>query len=525
MSVAAWPQGTPVDVDPALVVHDTSVPLFFVTIAISLSFAAFAFTAPGLRWLAVAPWPLLGVTLAHAAGFAINVWVIGPDRFVQPSFWPWRLFSYGVTFVLSTCYGAGSLDSASPAYVLALSSLPHFARVAPGSMLLALLMLIAPLLARLGFVAPVDGPSLVVAIAVGVLSAALYLRASGLAMQALRLAMREEAERTLGEEALLRAAQLRVAMSLHDGLAGALCGVRHRLAAGLPDTELRELVDRLLDRTRQVTGALPVRTSDDLGQQLRGSLAAHRIEHRITIARRRPTLLPDELGDMHAIAYEVVSNAIKNHATFVAVRIAFGRRRTSFTAESRESGPAGPVPGTGRGLRNIALRAHRRGGQAHGGPVPGGWRMVAFWPAGQGTMAPRWFDLVAEPALLALFAGSLWCVSRAPLTLAIFLGIAVAYVWHLRRGAALIQRQREACAQTNSQHRAAEQSGVLGRTRDELCPLATQLEGALATNNLRQVPALLDQLAGRIAVLLENLESPGAAESAVSANDRCETRP
>jgi hypothetical protein len=167
-----------------------------------------------------------------------------------------------------------------------------------------------PLLIRLLLVPQRDWVSLIVALFVGVLAAALYLFYSRRWRRRLTLARQVAAEHALGEDALTLAAQLRVAMSLHDGLAGAVCGARHRLAGGMEPGQARALLGHLILRARQVVGATPVGSVAELAQRLRTMMAAHQLDGSVDITWPDRATNPDELEDLQAVACEALANAV-----------------------------------------------------------------------------------------------------------------------------------------------------------------------------------------------------------------------
>lgn len=505
-AILDWPQGTPIDVDPVLMDLDQSPKSFFVTACTSFALAGFALSPPGQRWFGVAPLPLVVFTVLHAALYAHGVWVLGPGA-QSGLLWKRRALALAATAAVASVYGACSTNSASPAYAVVIAAAMVFGQTAPGSALVAAMLCVVPVAERAVFVSSASASSLAIAVTAGAASATMYWTVSARSVRLLELRTRVASTGLLTDLAAAREAQLKVAMSLHDGLSGALFAARRR-AASAGDTEQvirvgRNLLLRAYEAIHTCHGGASG-VAAELESSLQGVARALGVPGRIAVKGGERTLPADEMGDVRDIALEAVANAARHEVAEIELRIQFAANEVRIECQTLNA--ANTEPGTGRGFRNTLLRAKSRGGDAKWGGSPERFASTVRWPVGEAFRALPPMRLALEVAASAAFAITLGVVGHSlPALLAPAVALAFGLYVCLQSGERLEQAQNELAA-SRTRRRDAEQTPVLHAVDSFLVPALTLLEQATSQANVTQVRTALAELADALGDVMWALE-------------------
>ncbi|MEO8903925.1 MAG: hypothetical protein ABI488_16515 [Polyangiaceae bacterium] len=498
-----WPQGTPLDVDPVLIELDQRPSSFLITAATSFALAGFALSPPGKRWFGVEPLPLLTFTLLHAALYAHGVWVLGPGAQSGPR-WKRRALGLFVTAALAAAYGACSSSVASPAYAMLLAGAMVFGRTAPGSVLVAAALVAIPGAERVVFIRSASVESLGVATAAGAAAALMYWAVSVRSARLLRLLTQVASTSALTDLAASRQAQLKVSMSLHDGLSGALFAARRRATNAANTDQVVQIGRSLLLRAYEAIRIGHGGATPGLESELQGVAAALGVRGSITVHGSPAALPHDELDDVRDIALEAIANAARHEVAELQLRVAVGG--TGVSIDCQTLGASNTEPGTGRGFRNILLRAKSRGGDAKWGGNAAQFGSSVHWPAGEVFRALPPARLALEIGAAAVFAVALGLINHS---LEALLAPAVALAFGLY--VCLQAAQRLECAQSElstvrTQRRAAEQTSVLHAVDSFLAPPLSRLEQAATAANVSRIRAALADLAHALGDVMWALE-------------------
>ena len=501
-----WPQGTPLDVDPVLMDLDQSPKSFFATVFTSLALAGFALSPPGQRWFGVASLPLVSFTVLHASLYAYGVWVLGPGA--QSGLrWKRRAFAVLSTTAVAAVYGACSTNPASPAYAVVIAAAMVFGQTAPNNALLAAALCVVPAAERAVFVASASPGSLAIAVIAGFASAAMYWTVSARSVRLLELRTQVASTSALTDLAAAREAQLKVAMSLHDGLSGALFAARRRAANADGAEQVIRVGRSLLLRAYEAIHTCHGSASGlatELESALQGVARALGVPGRIVVKSGERTLPADEMDDVRDIALEAIANAARHEVADLELRIELGSSEVCI--ECKTSAASNTEPGTGRGFRNTLLRAKSRGGDAKWGGNAARFGSTVHWPAAEAFRALPPLRLALEIAASAAFAVALGVVGHSlPALLAPAVALAFGLYVCLQSGQRLDLAQHELTA-TRARRRSAEQTPVLQAVDSFLVPPLTLLEQAMSESNVTRIRTALAELAHALGDVMWALE-------------------
>jgi hypothetical protein len=369
-----------------------SPPAFFFCTIMHWVLVWIAATPAGALAIAVDPKHLIVANILSETFHAVNVWLIRPERIHHARLWPYRAFCFVIMLPTLAVYGAASQLDVSPGWIVALDAPLLFAPALAGSRFLAALLLVEPVLLRLVFVSRPSLSSLGVALLAGALCVWLYRARSRRVLAVRALEARARADDEMSAQFKEQARELDVAMSLHDGLSGALFAARQKASRIAAPEELLAIGRRAALQVRGVLGGIRMRSAGDLdARRLETLLVAHarllelRGSVRVVAQRRAPA---DELLDVRDLAFEALANAASHRgARRFELAVLFAPERTSVVCRgfdgdgARDPGPAVPREARGRGLRNATLRVSSRGGSFTLGETAGGSVLEVTWPA------------------------------------------------------------------------------------------------------------------------------------------------
>ncbi len=498
-----YPQGTPLDVDPVLIELDQSPSSFLITATTSFALAGFALSPLGRRWFGVEPLPLITFTVLHAALYAHGVWVLGPGAQSGPR-WKRRALAILVTAAVAAAYGACSASPASPAYAVLIAGAMVFGQTAPGNVLLAAALVLIPVAERAVFVRSASAASLGIAAAAGAAAALMYGAVSARSARLLRLRTQVASTSALTDLAASRQAQLKVAMSLHDGLSGALFAARRRATNTDSAEQVVQVGRNLLLRAYEAVRVDHGSAAPELEAELQGVAAALGVRGGITVHGSPGTLSSDELGDVRDIALEAIANAARHEVAQLQLRVSISGTEVSIASQTLRA--SNTEPGTGRGFRNILLRAKSRGGDATWGGNAAKFESNVHWPAGEVFRALPPGRLALELAAAATFAVALGVLNHS-LQALVAPAIALVFGWYvcLQAGQRLERAQGELSG-ARAQRRAAEQTPVLHAVDSFLASPLTQLEQAASAADVARIRGALADLAQALGDIMWALE-------------------
>jgi signal transduction histidine kinase len=225
----------------------------------------------------------------------------------------------------------------------------------------------------------------------------------------------ERAERTREEEALRRVGEerLRIARELHDVVAHAMvainvqAGVAAHLIDRGPDSargaleQIKRVSGEALADLRATLGVLrqdddapaPTRPAQgiDALEELADGMRAAGVEVTIERSGERCTVPSAIESALFRTVQEALTNVLR-HSASRAATVRLDVRHASARVEILDDGPcqpvavaaggaAGPIEGTGNGLRGMRERVAAVGGVVEAGPrTDGGWRVQALLP-------------------------------------------------------------------------------------------------------------------------------------------------
>lgn len=504
--VLDYPQGTPLDVDPVLMELDQSPQSFVITVCTSFALAGFALSPLGHRWFGVYPWPLLAFTVLHAGLYAYGVFVLGA-RGLCGKRWKLRAFDFASTAAVAAAYGACSESPASPAYAVLIAAGLVFGQTAPGNRLMAAGLFVIPVAERAWLIPSPSPASLGVAAAAGAAAAAMYWTVSARSVRLLQLRTQVASTSALTDLAASREAQLKVAMSLHDGLSGALFAARRRAANAQGSEQVvqigRSLLLRAYEAVHTYHGSAP-HLASELESSLQGVARALGVPGTVIVSSSGRELPADEVEDVRDIALEAIANAARHEVASFDLRVELGQ--TDVLIECQTLRAANTDPGTGRGFRNTLLRAQSRGGDAKWAGSAERFVSTARWPAGEAFRAFSPVRLALEIAAAALFALTLGLINHSlpallPPAVALSFGLYICF-----QAAARLKNAQSQLSSARAQRRSAEQTPVLQAVDSFLAAPLALLEQATTAADVGRVRSALAELAQALGDIMWALE-------------------
>lgn len=331
----------------------------------------------GLRTTGVVPGAVYVATLAFVLEVVAVSFLVSYERYVASA--PVRALDALVTVAYCCVFGAASTLDVSPGYAFALPvAVNHAIMLVHRRPWLLVTSGLVPLAMRVLVVPDPSTESLVAALVVGALTSAstLLLGLRHEREHALRLAFEEAAAHVAERRRSIRG--LLAAMSLHDGLSGAVLVLEAKLAEAARYEDVRAAVRGIVDRSRALAAGTGPRTLDALRDELPTVAAwlGHRCD--VTVDPAADALPAAERRDVAELAWEAAMNAVRRRRdAHVVLRVSIDED-VRITCRVGAEGDEAPAPaGTGRGLRYASMRAMRRGGDA--GLEPDG-TFVARWP-------------------------------------------------------------------------------------------------------------------------------------------------
>jgi signal transduction histidine kinase len=502
----AWLAKDHLPVDAAWVAKDESWPSFFTTIAFSFSLAGIASTSWGQAHIAANPVAVWVAVLFHALLYALNI-VAWNRHFACAAWWPVRLVSYAATAGAAVSFSAASSLELSPAWMAYVLFAVYISRVASEGWAIALaIALPAPLIHALG--APlVSGRSMAVAVLMAALAVLLHLFSTRISVLGQRRREQARAHEQLAEAAGERAAALRVAMSLHDGLSGALFAARQRVARAADDDAAVAAARHFLLRVQGVLGVItahgddPESSARDLALKL-----GVRLE---LVVRGDLTKLPVlDRDDLRELLGELVANAAVHGSPDVLLAVRLMVKRGKLTIKARFPGWDGERVRTGRGLRNIEWRAKSHGGSLRLEVGARDAELVVEWPLDRWYSSLRGYEVLLFSLTMAIGLGLGVMTERyAPLIVTL---VAILFCFVLMPS---IGRESRREFEKAVRHRhEAEAAPVLVLAREALEADVSELAASTFAPERAHLSAVLERLAESLHELLWALEWKGTRE-------------
>lgn len=489
-------------IDPSFARGEWSLRQLVWTETFAVALAASIAAPPIAAGLGLDPIPVLVHLLLHAIVYATCVLVVGHERLCRPSWWPVRLVDHVARLSVASAFGAAAHAPLSPMWSLVLLFGLIWGHAVPHDPVVVALIVVVPLSIRVLW-APagsVDVDASMGVIGVSLLAVALYGSSSRAARRIRSDRRRAEAERAILHAAREETASLRAAMSLHDGLSGALYVARRRARTSSPE-EAASIARGCIARMREVMEDIQ---RGGLGRDARSTVA---LERALTSAREigrvhKVGAMPpvEQHADLAFIVTELAANARRHGGGELLVELRHERRGTVLRA--RSSFVPGARVGNGRGLRNVRLRAEGHGGTMGIAQTGGQFEVEVVLP----REASRAFDvasvLLGALVYVAACAGLAWMSSAWG---GLFVGL-VGLVY-LASIPVLLLSARRGLRDAASDRDAVEASPVVARLRSELLEHAEALELAATRGDTTAIREQLDGLARAVGDALENLEA------------------
>lgn len=304
-----------------------------------------------------------------------------------------------VTMLYCVCFGATSSFDASPGYALVAAAVANLGSLRAYRQPVTMgIVALTPLALRLVAVPGASDRSLAIAAAVGVATVI------GIVVWGRRVE-RDHAVRVGLVHELQRMTELRAfaehrhaAMSLHDGLSGAVLVLEARLAGAASYAAIADVVSATLAIVRGMIVGRTLADLDGLAQELKDGGPRFGVEAEIEVAPSAHELPRDEQRDLSELGWEAAMNALRAGARRLALTVTADADAVTLTCIGSPVIPGGTAPSGRRGLRNAQWRAGSRGGEVSLDVVAG--RFVARWPRRVRALDDRWI----APATFAVIA-------------------------------------------------------------------------------------------------------------------------
>jgi hypothetical protein len=472
----------------------TSLPTLLVGVLLASAMCALALHPRSAGWLGLesrapaavfAAWPL-----TYAFAFAMRDRI---DR--RAGRWAVLLLVVHGAFLWST-FGACSSVALGVGWCFFLLMPPCWGHIFPHNRALLVGTIVAPPLQRALFT-HATARSVAVAAGMGLLVALAYWTFSLRHARKLAAERRSLSREALGASTVDGTAALHVAMGLHDRLSGAVMLARAQTRAA----DAREILDAAESLSRHARAVLEGArfTRDVTASTLRESLEDFALHVGVALQielRARPDATDAALEDVGQILVELLANEARHGGGEARVVIEIDRAAARVRFRS-----AAPIPssGSGRGLRNIALRATARGGEA------------SFAKDGEIEVVLPLESHATVLLLEALVHFGLpvlaWLVSRDAIVTAIFAGASM--LLGVIQAATMIRiardRRAERVRRRSSMEEAARPAFLVAC--EELTPVLDELSRAVERGDAETARTVIDVVAERLAAILLAFET------------------